>query len=70
MIEDATAPGGYRIEGTLRLPIALNSASANERAADQAKPDQRLRMLVAGEGYRLVDSWRGDEVDVSFPVAA
>ncbi len=48
VIEDATAPGGYRIEGTLRLPIAINTASSETKSAGQAEPDRRLRRMVAG----------------------
>jgi hypothetical protein len=37
VIEDASAPGGYRIEGTLCFPIA-NDVDRNKRAADQGEP--------------------------------
>jgi hypothetical protein len=70
VIEDASAPGGYRIEGTLRIPIVINSANSNERAADQREADQRLRMLVAGEGYAPTDLRAIVEIEAPFPIAA
>lgn len=52
MIEDPGAPGGYRIGGTLWLPIQLGAPAPNEKeAAGQDAPDRRLRKLVAGEGF-------------------
>jgi hypothetical protein len=61
VIPDPTAPGGYRIEGTLRLPISLEPPTAETQTADQAvRPDRRLRNMVAGEGYDRVETLVAD----------
>ena len=38
--------GGYRIEDTLRIPIALDASSAHTKAADQAMPDRRKSSAI------------------------
>jgi hypothetical protein len=38
VFEDSSAPGGYRIEGTLRIPIAVNTAKTEERRSDRTRP--------------------------------
>ena len=48
MIEDVATPGGYRIEGTLRIPIAINTAGPETKSAGQGDPDRRLRRIAAG----------------------
>ena len=35
VLEDPSAPGGYRIEGTLRIPIAINT---EERRSSRTRP--------------------------------
>jgi hypothetical protein len=40
VIEDASAPGGYRIEGTLRLPIVFKRCAAERKRPLQGEPNQ------------------------------
>jgi hypothetical protein len=47
VIEDPEAPGGYRIEGTLRMPIALETGNADRKATS----GRRLTRLVAWAGF-------------------
>ena len=58
------AERGLRVDELFRLVIEGENARRPQRA------DGRLDSVVAGEGYATVDSWRGDEIDLPFPVAA
>jgi hypothetical protein len=45
-----------RIVGTLRIPIAINTAGLETKSAGQGDPDRRLRRMVAGVRFDRVET--------------
>lgn len=57
VFEDPEAPGGYRIEGNLQIPISLSGRPQKGVGADQVEPDRRLLTgTVAGAGFEPTTS--------------